>query len=228
MLPTIHIKGIRDGLMIALPEGDWQEVVAALLRTIDLRGDFLHGANFVLQLGKREIHASELGTLRNELAERAISIRAVLCENPITRSAAADMGLALEIFANSHPHEEEALAFDTELEGEGAVLLQRTLRSGHRIRHPGHVVVLGDVNPGAEIIAGGNIVVWGRLRGTVHAGAAGNDEALVCALDLAPTQLRIAGYVAVSPERKGRPGPEMARIRQGQLVAEKWKAVTAK
>jgi len=86
-----------------------------------------------------------------------------------------------------------------------------------------HVVVIGDVNPGAEITAGGNVIVWGRLRGVVHAGAGGDEEAVVCALDLAPTQLRIAGHIAVSPERRKDPGPEIARIREGQLIADTWK-----
>jgi septum site-determining protein MinC len=113
---------------------------------------------------------------------------------------------------------------ESELAGEEAVLVMRTLRSGHRLRHPGHVIVVGDVNPGAEIIAGGNIVVWGRLRGTVHAGATGDESARVCALDLGPTQLRIAGQIAISPERRGQAKPETARIRDGQLVAEHWDA----
>ena len=66
------------------------------------------------------------------------------------------------------------------------------------------------------------MIVWGRLRGVVHAGAGGDEAAVVCALDLAPTQLRIAGQIAVSPERRKYPGPEIARIRDGQLIAETW------
>ena len=81
----------------------------------------------------------------------------------------------------------------------------------------------GDVNPGAEIIAGGSVIVWGRLRGMVHAGAGGDEKAIVCALDLAPTQLRIAGYISVSPQDKRRkPLPEIASVRQGRIVAEAW------
>ena len=83
--------------------------------------------------------------------------------------------------------------------GEGAILVRRTLRSGYSLQHSGHVVVIGDVNPGAEIIAGGDVIVWGHLRGMVHAGAEGNDDAVVCALDLAPTQLRIGGLIATTP-----------------------------
>jgi septum site-determining protein MinC len=90
------------------------------------------------------------------------------------------------------------------------------------------VVILGDVNPGAEIIAGGNVVVWGRMRGVVHAGAAGDESAVVCALDLAPTQLRIASHIGVSPDRSGPPRPEMAHVREGRLIAEGWQPEKAR
>lgn len=112
---------------------------------------------------------------------------------------------------------------EPDLGGGQAILVHRTLRSGHVIRHPSHVVVIGDVNPGAEIVAGGNVVVWGRVRGVVHAGATGNTNAVVCALDLAPTQLRIGTQISISPERKGKPRPEMAMLKEGQFVAQSWK-----
>jgi septum site-determining protein MinC len=106
---------------------------------------------------------------------------------------------------------------------EAGLVARRTLRSGQQLRHPGSITVIGDVNPGAEIVAGGDIVVWGKLRGTVHAGAMGNETAVVCALDLAPTQLRIAQYIARSPEgRRRKPTPEVARVRDGKIVAESW------
>jgi septum site-determining protein MinC len=109
------------------------------------------------------------------------------------------------------------------------VLVRHTLRSGRSVRHAGHVIIIGDVNPGAEVVAGGDIVVWGRLRGVAHAGAPGSSTegdngAVVCALDLSPTQLRIAEHIATSPARKGEPKPEMARIKNGQIVAERWSA----
>jgi septum site-determining protein MinC len=91
------------------------------------------------------------------------------------------------------------------------------------MRHPGHIVIIGDVNPGAEVVAGGDIVVWGRLRGLVHAGALEDENAVICALELAPTQLRIASHIARSPEeRPVKPVPEKASIRDGQIVAVPW------
>jgi septum site-determining protein MinC len=65
--------------------------------------------------------------------------------------------------------------------------------------------------------------VWGRVRGTVQAGSEGDVTAMICALDLAPTQLRIANAIATSPKRRGKPEPEIAKMKDGQIVAERWK-----
>ncbi|PLZ37043.1 septation ring formation regulator EzrA, partial [Fischerella thermalis WC542] len=67
--------------------------------------------------------------------------------------------------------------------------------------HPGSVIILGDVNPGGIVVADGDILVWGRLRGVAHAGARGNRECLIMALQMEPTQLRIADAVARAPEK---------------------------
>ncbi|MGI8586594.1 MAG: septum site-determining protein MinC [Chloroflexia bacterium] len=106
----------------------------------------------------------------------------------------------------------------------GAVFLRRTLRSGMRIYHDGDVCILGDVNPGAEIVAGGDVVVWGAVRGMVHAGAGGDSAAVVCALLLAPTQLRISELVTRGSAPSGPPAPEQARISDGRIVVEPWSA----
>jgi len=106
---------------------------------------------------------------------------------------------------------------------ETALFLDRTLRSGVRIEFPGHVVILGDVNPGAEVVADGNIIVWGRLRGTVHAGANGNRKAVVCALEFSPMQLRIADQTSAAMRPQTQTKPQIARINQfGSLQAENW------
>lgn len=79
--------------------------------------------------------------------------------------------------------------------------VETTVRSGMEIRHTGSVIILGDVNPGSSVIADGDIVVWGSLRGVAHAGASGNSRCLIMALRLEPTQLRIGDFVARAPEK---------------------------
>lgn len=222
MNTSLTVKGIQDGLLITLPAGEWLSITDLLLSTVAAQDDFFRGARLAIQMEDRSLSAAELGSLRSALAEHEVTLWAILSTSETTQSAAADLGLSRDL--ESHRAEDDDIPVDTQLQGEEAVLLRRTLRSGHSVRHPGHVIVIGDVNPGAEIIAGGHVIVWGRLRGVVHAGAAGDESAMVCALDLAPTQLRIAGHITVSPSQRGKPKPERAFVRDGQLIAKPWQA----
>jgi septum site-determining protein MinC len=115
-------------------------------------------------------------------------------------------------------------ARDDIISQEQTILVQRTLRSGQRIFYPGNVVVLGDVNPGGEVIAGGNIIVMGTFRGIAHAGALGRIDAIVAALRLEPSQLRIAGYITRAPEGDYSTPyqPEIARVQDGIVIIEQY------
>lgn len=218
MTVDVSVKGIHEGLLITLNEGNWEEAFPSLLEHLDSKPDFFFGAKAILQLGGYPLHAVELAALRSALADRGMGLRTVLSENEATIRAAEILGIETSL----PKREIRESPFATELQGSEAIFLHQTLRSGNSIRFPGHVVALGDVNPGAEIIAGGSVIVWGHLRGTVHAGALGEERSVVCAMDLSPTQLRIAGYVATSPPRHGKTQPEIASLREGQLVAEPW------
>lgn len=95
-----------------------------------------------------------------------------------------------------------------------------TLRGGQALQHVGNVVVVGDVNPGAEIVASGDVVVFGALRGVAHAGAQGDAHARVYALVLAPTQLRIATLIAADAgdRRRGAIDPEIAYVHDDRIA----------
>ena len=86
-------------------------------------------------------------------------------------------------------------------------------------------MVVGDVNPGAEVVATGDVVIMGTLRGVAHAGAEGDTSAVIIALDLRPIQLRIAGYIGRSPDLDLEMGrvPEMAQVEDGNIVIRKLK-----
>jgi septum site-determining protein MinC len=94
-----------------------------------------------------------------------------------------------------------------------------TLRGGQALHHVGNIIVVGDVNPGTELIATGDIVVFGRLLGVAHAGAQGDESAKVYALHLQATQLRIATSIALDEDtRPSASQPEMAFLRDGRIV----------
>jgi len=98
--------------------------------------------------------------------------------------------------------------------------VHRTLRSGSSVRFEGDIIVYGDVNPGAQVVATGNIVVLGSLKGVAHAGAGGDEEAFIMALSLRPTQVRIARKIAVPPARDSGAVPERAFVDGDQIVIE--------
>ncbi|MEN6299963.1 MAG: septum site-determining protein MinC [Anaerolineaceae bacterium] len=219
--PKVQIKGIGEGLLIILGEGNWQDLHDFLLEQIDQQAEFLRGARIALDVGNQVLKAVDLGQLRSQLLDREITLWAVISNSPTTEQTAQTLGMATRIEKVKPEHVEPPASGATHM-GEQAILLHRTLRSGFSIHFPGHVVVIGDVNPGAEIIAGGNIIVWGRLRGMVHAGAEGNVNAIVCALDLMPTQLRIANQISMSPKERKKALPEIVRLLNGEVVAESW------
>jgi len=217
----IQIKGLRDGLLVSLDDAPWENQRAALIAQVDAQPAFFQGARLALDVASQVLHVKELVDLRDQLSERGIFLWAVVSESPTTESTAQLLGLATRI---SKPRPEEARQFSVEdLGEETALFLNRTLRSGTRIEFAGHVLVLGDVNPGAEVVAEGSVFVWGRLRGMVHAGSKGNKKAIIGALDLSPTQLRIAEEVAAALNPQQNPKPEIVRINSdGKLQAVIW------
>lgn len=217
----IQIKGLRDGLLITIGNGEWAVLESALLQQIHAQGAFFQGARVALDVGSQILRVNELVALRDRLSDRGVSLWAVLSESPTTEKTAQLLGLATRI---SKPRPEETRQFAVDDLGEAtALFLTKTLRSGMRIEFPGHVVVVGDVNPGAEIVAGGNVLVWGRVRGMVHAGASGNTSAYICALDLSPTQLRIADVVSAILRPQRDPRPEIASLNEdGKLQTTPW------
>jgi len=219
---AVTIKGVRDGLLITLSEGSWEELRPALLQTMEERLGFLKGARVALDVGDHLVHAAELGALRDQFSEWGITLYAVISRSPVTEQNAQALGLATRL---STPRPERTIRpLESHLQGENAILVQRTVRSGFKVSHHGHIVILGDVNPGGEVLAGGNVLVWGKLKGSVHAGMDGNEQAVICALELDPTSVRIAGFPVTLPPRKGKSEPQMVRIEEGRVIVEPWKS----
>lgn len=79
---------------------------------------------------------------------------------------------------------------------QGGQFYKGTLRSGQLLESDTSIIILGDVNRGAKVVAAGNIIVLGMLKGTVYAGANGNANAFVVALDMDPMQIRISEIIA--------------------------------
>ena len=102
------------------------------------------------------------------------------------------------------------------------LFVAKTLRSGQEIVYLGSVVIIGDVNPGAKVIAGGDVIIRGTCRGVVHAGAYGNSSATITANRLLASQVRIANLIARAPDNLSQPEyAEIARIQDDNVLIEK-------
>jgi septum site-determining protein MinC len=229
MSAAITVKGLRDGVLITLGQGELAALLTELAELIESRKTFFQGGQVAMQVGERRLERDELVGLCRVFGQRGVALSALLTGDPSTRSAAEGLGLRTRLApSDSQPSIPTGLPAALPLDNaeRQGVLVERTLRSGQSIRCAGHVVVLGDVNPGAEVIAGGDVIVWGHLRGIVHAGAMGDPERCVCALDLSPTQLRIGSHIARPPDEKRRrkeSRPERAFVSDDQIIAECWR-----
>ena len=185
-----------------------EEVAAWLNRHATCGSLWLHCSDRVLTL-------PELRTIQERLSGAGMVLTRVQAATSLGLVAAASLGLETGL--------EQATAAIPAAESDTTTLTihRGTLRSGDHLDVEGSLLVLGDVNPGARVSAGGDVRVWGRLRGVAHAGTGGNRGARIVALQLRPLQLRIAAAVARGPEDQPPPGfSEQAVLRGGVIAIE--------
>jgi septum site-determining protein MinC len=234
---NIAIKGTRNGLLLTLePETPFSELLNALSHRLSEAPGFFRGASLALDTRRRNLRTSERTQLEELLANYQVSVtsleQALVAKQhkpevipSIVRSEPSidvsnETTIAAEILSESTQVQIDKL---DPRDSDDTLFLRRTIRSGQAIQHASNVVILGDVNPGAEIVASGNIIVWGVLRGMVHAGYPNNENAIVCSLVLAPVQLRIAHLLSRPPDGyQVQAHPEFATIKNGQIVVEAW------
>ncbi|NLO89116.1 MAG: septum site-determining protein MinC, partial [Clostridia bacterium] len=166
--------------------------------------DFFKGAKFNI-LSKGNLTAEQIQVLKSICIDRGMSL---------------DPSIELPTQQNQSPPEApEATSSETD-----NIILRKNIRSGQKIFAPKDLVIVGNVNPGAEIVAGGSIIIMGSLKGTAHAGALGDSSAVIFAHEMQPSQIRIAQYVACSPDNKEKVNyPEIAYVSNDMIVIEKYK-----
>ena len=189
----IQIKGIRNGIKIVIdPEAKI--------------------SNIIFELGEKLNRTKDALLVSSELTVY------VECTDVSHKDKCKIQNKIFEVLGN-----ELLVSFDekTSIISPASVFHKGTLRSGQNVQSNGHLIVLGDVNPGAEIEAVGNVVVLGALKGIVHAGADGDRNACVCALSMAPTQVRIGDIITRSPDGAVASGePEMAYVKDDRIYID--------
>ncbi|MBE9003738.1 septum site-determining protein MinC [Fortiea sp. LEGE XX443] len=224
----VQFKNEAGKLLVILPtesqlpasELAWSDIWQQLKVRLNA-GDRLRIPNTPVHLvaHDRLLDGRQLQDLAESFSEVQLQLKSVATSRRQTAIAAVTSGYSVEQLQPQTSLSSEVQAAPTPQAD--ALYLEMTVRSGVEIRHPGTVILLGDVNPGGIVVAEGDILVWGRLRGIAHAGAGGNSECLIMALQMEPTQLRIADAVARAPEKSpSQFFPEVAHITpQGIRIA---------
>lgn len=204
-VPQVRFKGEEGRLLLLLPAESeivtsataWTDLWQQLKQRINAADRFWQSSTPVYLIARdRLLDARQLQSIADALTEAQLHLKRVYTTRRQTAVAAATTGLSVE---------QQLPVAHLNREGSGQALadplyIETTVRSGVEVRHPGTVVVIGDVNPGSSIIADGDVLVWGALRGVAQAGAAGNHRCVIMALRMDPTQIRIADFVARAPE----------------------------
>ncbi len=219
MLKTkIAIKQNKKGTFLDLSKEDLRSgaFVAEFSEFTDEIASFLSGSSVAVILPD-DIDINQIGgdsrsiinQVKSELNKKNISIKALSNSNNQNIEAAnldeasryAALKMQEEVAQESGS--KEVLDVSTLPE---TLYVEANLRSGQLIRYPGNVFIMGDVNPSAEIIAAGDIIVWGTLRGIAHAGADGDTEAKIVAMRIESGQIRIASKILAINKTKKKSG----------------------
>ncbi|MEN9207624.1 MAG: septum site-determining protein MinC [Gloeomargarita sp. GMQP_bins_120] len=201
-----------DGLDLLLPpEPDWPYLQELLQHYFQLTDPWWppHSPVRVLA-GERMVTTDQWQWLATLLRQRQLVLTTVRSLVRSTAVAAAMAGFSVE---------QPSLETTPAVAAAPPLYVVQPVRSGVEIRHPGTVVVVGDVNPGGYIVADGDILVWGRLRGVAHAGAQGDTRRLIMALEMAATQIRIGDRVARLPPQSA-VYPEVAVVQGDEILLQ--------
>jgi len=211
----VVLKGQRDGIAVVLDSKvEFDEIKTVLRNKVAGAKRFFEGANATVTFkGRRLTEDEEQELLDIIMSETTLDVAFVESEGftmaPPKSSAAAAS--------------EKSSTFAPVMEGETA-FYTANLRAGQQVRYKGSVVIVGDVNPGSEVVADGNVIVLGALKGMAHAGAIGDDTCYISALSMRPTQLRVAGTITVIPVEELASmkdnGPARAYVKDGQVFIE--------
>ncbi|GAA0177353.1 septum site-determining protein MinC [Clostridium sediminicola] len=194
------IKGNKDGLNAVIDMNkyrDFQDMLETLTLKLSNGKKFYKGSTLKITADLKQLNERNIINLKKVLFEEFL-IKDCILEDKKEKSKRSFSGV---------------------YEGR-TKFIRKSVRSGQIIQYNGNLVIVGDVNPGAEVYAGGNIMVFGALKGNVHAGFNGNSKAIVVAFSLQPQILDIAGKLTIAPDGE-KPGyPEIAKIKGDTIVVE--------
>ena len=226
MKPIVALKGVRDGIAVHIDEkADFVSIIEMLRQKVSDGKRFFAGANTKVYFRGRKLTYEEESTLLG-IISNVVGVGVLTTQIPEALDSDAS-GEASTAPAENIPDHEQKSETETiqdkvkkNFTESNCAFYQSGLRSGQTIKYNGSVVIMGDVNPGSEIVADGNVVVLGSLKGLAHAGAAGDESCFVLANILQPVQLRIASVISSMPksrQKKQAISPSYAYVKDGKV-----------
>ena len=208
----ILIKGNKDGINTTIKMNKFacfEDMLLLLIKKLSKGKHFYKGTTLILRMDLKSINKKQVEILKETLLTK-IELKDIVLE---------DIEKEIELI-NEKVIEKETKVFSGVNEGK-TKFIRKTVRSGECIDYPGNIVIIGDINSGAEVYAFGNVIVLGRIKGKVSAGTNGNTKAVIAAFLLQPEILKIASVIAMSPDDVEKPRyPELAKIKDGAIIVE--------
>lgn len=216
-----RIKGLKSGPTFLFDDqAEFVDIIAAAEEELSRASGFFRNAPVILHFGNRLIRKQDWQRLKELLLREEMLPRYAVAALQESRDILYREGLPVrDSLPRLTPHgrREEPAA-----PSGNALYLRCNLRSGQKQTFAGNVVLVGDINQGAEILAGGDVIVFGTIRGMVHAGYPDNTAAVIIALSLTPLQLRIGPLIARAednPKRSRRAQqPELAYVNEEHIM----------
>lgn len=204
----ILIKGNREGIntTIDMEKFDcFESMLSLLIKKLSKGKHFYKGTTLILKLDLKLLNEKKVKKM-NELLLDKIELKDIVLEDLDKDS--------IKITQKSPK------TFSGVYEGK-TKFIRKTVRSGQCIKYQGNIVIIGDINSGAEVYAAGNVIVLGQVKGKVSAGTNGNSKAVIAAFLLQPEILKISNVIAMSPDDSEKPSyPELAKIKDGTIIVE--------
>ena len=205
MKSRVVIKGNRAGMTVILdPEVPYQQLLGDIAAKFEESARFWGSVQMTLTLAGRPLTPEQEFQIVNVITDHSQIEILCLVDQDASRMRRCEKALNEKLM---------------ELSSMTGQFYKGCLRAGEHLESEASIVVIGDVEKGARVTARGNVVVLGDLRGSVTAGAAGNEDAVIAALDMVPTQVKIAGFAARFGDRGKRlgRGPVTVYAEKGEL-----------
>ncbi len=203
----VKLKGVGDGFWITLDPSHSEDVLKSEIDKVFRNLKHLAiNASVVLDVGGAKGHDDLIESLKSFLMTTFEVAK--VSTPPEKRSIPTERIRQRDLSKGWNHHRSDVL------------MLRGIVRSGQKIESRKHIVIMGDVNPGSEICAGGDVIVLGKLAGKVHAGFPNTETAIVFALEFRPTLVRIGETAASGIDEEAGIKPEYASVENSAIIVK--------